>query len=240
MALLRSSLSLSAFLWACGDNVYRDEPFYAWDGATAVGAHSLDGVAPTSPGIAREIALAQGAGVVSLVYGHNPPVGTSDETIDALLTAADAAHVPVYTFADLANDANHGPGICLSFDDTEVDAWYALRPTLQRHNAHVTFFVTEYAQFTDGQRAELHQLYEDGNSIEAHGVHHLYVDQYVPEHGVDAYVENEVLPSIEILRADGFAPVAFAYPGGSHTKETDDALASHIRFVRAISGRLKD
>lgn len=238
-AFLGSPLCLSAFLWACGDNVYRNDPYYAWDGTTAVGAHSLDGVSPDALAITREIEWAKSARVVAMFYGHNPPTGTSYETIDALLTAADKANLPVYTFADLADPENDGPGICLSFDDTEVDAWFALRPLLAKHHAHVTFFVTEYDQFTDAQRAELHQLYEDGNSIEAHGVHHLYVDQYVPEHGIDAYVENEVQPSIDILRADGFTPVAFAYPGGAHTKETDEALASRIRFVRSISGRLK-
>jgi len=235
---MRSALLLVA-LAACGDNRYIDEPFYEWNDATVVGAHSLDGVAPTSPGLDREVMLAQGAGVVALVYGHNPGVGTSPETIDALLTAAEAADVPTYTFADLADPSKHGPAICLSFDDTEVDAWFALRPILQRHHAHVTFFVTEYAQFTDAGRAELHQLYADGNSIEAHGIAHLHATQYVAAHGIDAYLANEVQPSIDILRADGFTPVAFAYPYGEHTKQIDEAMASRVRFVRGISGGLK-
>jgi len=37
----------------------------------------------------------------------------------------------------------------------------------------------EYAQFTAPQRAELHTLYSDGNSIEAHSVHHLDAVTYI-------------------------------------------------------------
>ena len=69
---------------------------------------------------------------------------------------------------------------------------------------------------------------------------HLHANRYVAEHGIDAYIASEVQPSIDILRADGFAPVAFAYPYGEHTKALDDAMASHVRFVRGISGGLKD
>jgi peptidoglycan/xylan/chitin deacetylase (PgdA/CDA1 family) len=236
---MRIAVVVIAVLSACGDNRYLDEPYYAWNGATAVGAHSLDGIPADAIAIQREVAWAKSAHVVDLFYGHNPPTGTSYATIDALLTAADHADVPIYTFADLANDANRGAGICLSFDDTEVDAWFALRPLLAKHHAHVTFFVTEYASFTDAQRAELHQLYAEGNSIEAHGIHHLHADEYVAMYGEEAYIANEVQPSIDVLRADGFTPVAFAYPAGSHTESLDDKLASHIRFTRGISGRLK-
>jgi peptidoglycan/xylan/chitin deacetylase (PgdA/CDA1 family) len=224
-------------LCACGDNSYRDEAYYSWNDATALGAFSLDGIKPDAAGIRREVMFAREAKVVAMFYGHNPPIGTSYETIDALLTAADELDVPVYTFADLAGSEHRGPGICLSFDDTEVDAWFALRPLLGKHGAHVTFFVTEYADFTDQGRQKLHQLYAEGDSIEAHGIHHLFYDDYTG--GEASYIATEVQPSIDILRADGFAPVAFAYPGGTHTESLDHALASHIRFVRTISGHLK-
>ncbi len=232
-------LALVTACAACGDNRYRDEAFYAWDGEPALGAYSLDGVPPTSPGIARELAFAKNAGVVVLFYGHDPPVDTASDTVDALLSAADAAGIPTYTFADLADRANHGPGICLSFDDTEVEAWFALRPLLQQHGAHVTFFVTEYTTLTDDARAKLHRLYAEGHSVEAHAVHHDFPEVYVADHGIDAYLTNEVQPSIDVLRADGFTPVAFAYPHGANDEALDDAIAARIRFVRTISGHLK-
>jgi hypothetical protein len=56
------------------------------------------------------------------------------------------------TFAALAADLEAGntrSGICLSFDDADVDDWFLLRPLLARHSAHVSFMVTRYFEFTD-------------------------------------------------------------------------------------------
>jgi peptidoglycan/xylan/chitin deacetylase (PgdA/CDA1 family) len=82
-------------------------------------------------------------------------------------------------------------------------------------------------------------LHVEGHSIEAHGVHHLDAATYIADHGLAAYLDDEVQPSIDILRADGFAPVAYAHPFGSHTRELDEAIAGRIRFARSISGKPK-
>ena len=224
---------------ACGDNHYANVPVFEWNESTAVGAYSLDHLAPDDAALLNAVDAATGGDAVVMFYGHDPPINTSYETIEAVLARAAAHHLGVFTFADLAAGGSPRPGICLSFDDTEVDAWFALRDVLARHAAHVTFFVTEYAQFSNDGRAELHQLYAEGNSIEAHGVNHAYANAYIPAYGLQAYIDNEIQPSIDILRADGFTPVAYAHPGGAHTRELDDALAERIAITRSISGRPK-
>jgi hypothetical protein len=226
-------------LIGCGDNVYRNPPYYTWDGTTAVGAFNIDEIAGDDPGMLDAVDSVRGSDSVVLFYGHDPPQMTRYDAIDGLLTRAAQDDLAILTFADLAAGGPPRAGLCLSFDDTEVDAWYALRDLLARHHAHISLFVTEYAQFTDDQRAKLHTLYAEGNSVEAHGVHHAYAATYIAEHGLAAYLDDEVQPSIDILRADGFTPVAYAHPGGSHTRELDEALAERIRFARAISGRPK-
>ncbi len=226
-------------LGACGDNRYETPPYFAWtDPPSAVGAYSIDGLDPSDAAMLEKIDLAAELNEVVLFYGHNPPIGVSYETIDALLGRAKTLGLSALSFAELASGPPRA-GICLSFDDTEVDAWYALEPILARHGAHVSFFVTRYAQFTDNERAKLHALYANHHSIEAHGVNHAYANEYIPQYGLQAYIDYEVLPSIQILRDDGFAPVAYAHPGGAHTRELNDALAEHIEFVRGISGRPK-
>lgn len=237
---MRGIVVLAALAIAgCGDNLYRDPPYFRWDGGHLVGAYSLDHLAPDDAAVRREVDYARDAGLVTLFYGHDPPTGTSYEMIDALLARADADGIPALTFADLARGGPPRGAICLSFDDTEVDAWYALRDLLAAHHAHVTFFVTEYASFTEDARAKLHQLYEDGNSIEAHGVDHENAVEYVTAHGIDAYIADEVQPSFDVLAADGFTPVAFAYPYGAHGEAIDEALARRYPLVRAISGHPK-
>jgi hypothetical protein len=48
-------------------------------------------------------------------------------------------------------------------------------------------------------------------------------------------MEDEALPSIELLRADGFDPIAFAYPTGARTGEIDRALLEHVELLRAVT-----
>jgi peptidoglycan/xylan/chitin deacetylase (PgdA/CDA1 family) len=236
---VRAALVLVVAAVGCGDNLYRDEPYFAWDGVRVVGAYSLDGLAPDDPRVLREVDYARDAKLVTLFYGHNPPTGTSFEMVDALLARAQADGIPALTFAELAAGGGRRGAICLSFDDTEVDAWYALRPVLAQHAAHVSFFVTEYATFSADARAKLHTLYDDGSSIEAHGVNHQHAKAYVAAHGIDAYITDEVQPSFDILRADGFEPVAFAYPYGETDQAIDRALAQRYDLIRAISGHPK-
>jgi hypothetical protein len=231
------SWGLASAATACGDNRYRNPPYFNWDSTAAVGAFDLDHLAGDDRGVRDAVDSVLGSDSVVLFYGHDPPRGTTYEAIEGLLDRAEHDGLAVFTFADLAAGTARRAGICLSFDDHDVDAWYAMRELLARHHAHVTFFVTEYAQLTPDQRARLHALYGDGHSIEAHGVHHLAATAYIAAHGLQAYLDDEVQPSIDILRADGFAPVAYAHPGGAHTRQLDEALAGRVRFVRSISGR---
>jgi hypothetical protein len=233
-------LLVAPALIACGDNRYRNPPYYAWDDTAAVGAFSIDQLAGDAPALLDAVDSVRGSDMVVLFYGHDPPNLTRYDAIDGLLTRAEHDGLAILTFADLAAGGPPRAGLCLSFDDTEVDAWYALRDLLARHRARVSFFVTAYATFTADQRAELHTLYAEGHSIEAHGVHHRDAVSYIAEHGLAAYLADEIQPSIDILRADGFTPVAYAHPNGSHTRELDEALAGRIRFTRSISGRPKE
>jgi hypothetical protein len=233
-------LLLCALLAACGDNKERDLPFFEWNGQRTIGAYEVDHLDPTDVHLRDAIDTGQPGNWVVMLYGHIPGVNVSFDTLEAVLVEAQRQHLPTFTFADLVAGTADRPGICLSFDDTEVDTWFALRDLLAKYDAHVTFFVTRYFQFTDDQRAKLHQLYADGNSIEAHGVNHVDSVAYVAANGLQALVDDEVQPSIDILRADGFTPVAYAHPGGGHTRAIDDAILERISLIRSISGAPKD
>ena len=50
--------------------------------------------------------------------------------------------------------------------------------------------------------------------------------------GVDAYIAEEVLPSITILQDAGYQPTAFAYPFGRNTEAADDAVLELVDKVR--------
>lgn len=232
---------------ACGDNIAPDykwgdqDPFFRWNGQPHVGAYSLDGLTPET----REPILRRIDGVdneVLVLYGHATSIGTSVETIEAVLARAGDRGLDSVTFLDLARDGAKRPGIALSFDDTEIDAWFEFRDVFARYDARATFFVTRYYEWSDEARAKLHVLFDEGHSIEAHGVNHINVCLYsemhdLDEHDLDAYIAEEVMPSVEVLRADGFTPHAFAFPGGIEGNAIVEALEPHIEITRGITQR---
>lgn len=207
-------------------------PRFQWSPATKVAcSKGVDrGHEWKHEALVASLELARDDGTVLQTFGHAP-------TIDLAEYAADfdwaAAHgVPMVTFHQLAT-GYHGPGWAFTVDDDEVDTWYSWRDFLRQHHVVVTFFVTRYAKLSDAQKQELHELARDGHDIEAHGVAHANANDYVAAHGLPAYVKDEVLPSRDVLAADGYTPVAFAYPYGAHTQAIDDALLGQFTLLRA-------
>jgi len=183
--------------------------------------------------LAASLAYARDAGVVLHTFGHAPKLD-----LDAYLADFDwaASHgVPMVTFRDLA--AGHrGAGWAFTVDDDEVDTWFGWRETLRAHRVKVTFFVSHYDQLGAAQHAELRALADDGHDIEPHGKAHANAVDYAAAHGVERYRQDEVLPSKAALVADGYAPVAFAYPFGAHTAEIDAALLGDFALLRTTGG----
>jgi peptidoglycan/xylan/chitin deacetylase (PgdA/CDA1 family) len=169
------------------------------------------------------------------LYAHSPGSTVPLDKFEAVLADANALGLPFVTYADLAAGAEPGAAVVLSLDDQDIDAWTALRPMFAAHQVRATFFVTRYYLFTDLGRAELHQLAADGHDIEAHTVNHLRAPDYVTDRGLEAWLDTDALPSISALSDDGFPPpVAFAYPFGARTDETDRAMLDHVAVLRSV------
>ncbi len=172
------------------------------------------------------------AHTVLAFHGHGP--GVSRDAVEHLFALAEAHHLAPLTYRELGEA--HGPGFLLAFDDMATDAWLALDDVFANHHAHVTFFVTRWPTMSQAQHAAIHQLADAGHDIEPHGVNHLHAPAYATEHGIAAYIRDEVLPSIAALRDAGFAPATtFAYPFGEHTTDLDAALLEHVPFVRVTT-----
>jgi peptidoglycan-N-acetylglucosamine deacetylase len=139
-----------------------------------------------------------------------------------------------FTYTDFAAGAPIGPGLALSFDDTFVASWVELRPLFAQYGARITFFVSRYASLDDAAHAGLHTLAADGHDVEPHTVRHLRAPAYVENHGIDAYLRDELDPSIDVMRADGYEIHAFAYPYGARTSELDAAIAKRVPVIRSV------
>ena len=168
---------------------------------------------------------------VMLFHGHVPGEVLQISTITNLFDIAAAEHLPILRYDEIAS-ARLG-GLALAIDDNAIDDWYALRPLLAKYNAHITFFVSRWDQQPQPQIDELMQLAADGNELEPHTVNHLHTIDYIRDHGLDAWLADEVDPSIDIMRQHGFTPAFFAYPFGERTDATDESLLERVGTIRS-------
>lgn len=213
-----------------------DGAFYNGDHRLVHCGVNLDTSARTSlDAIDAALDRAHSRGEVVELYTHHPGVTVPVSKIEHVLAGARDRGLAFFTYSDFANDRPMVPGVALSFDDTSVDAWFALRPLFDQYGAKVTFFVSRYAGIGPVQRAELKQLSADGHAIEPHTMNHLRAPDYVEENGLNAYVHDEVDPSFALLRADGFAADAFAYPFGARTDQIDHALGKRVKVLRSVA-----
>jgi peptidoglycan/xylan/chitin deacetylase (PgdA/CDA1 family) len=132
------------------------------------------------------------------------------------------------------------PQLLMTFDDCTVDHWFAHRGVFDDAAALVTFFVSHVDRLTDDETDKLRVLQRDGHTIASHGLRHLDGPQYVAEHGLGAYLEHEIDPSIAALADRGLGHRDFAYPFGRHDRATDDALTGRFSWVRTTSARHLD
>ncbi|HLZ16065.1 MAG TPA: polysaccharide deacetylase family protein [Cyclobacteriaceae bacterium] len=133
------------------------------------------------------------------------------------------------------NRPERTPGICLSFDDRSVAAWYALRGLLHDHGAKATFFITQFDSLSVGEIGMLRKLQADGNEIASHGALHVQAEGYIKKKSYRDYLKNEIDASIDVMRSNGFHPTSFAYPYGSKYWFTDFFLLKRFKITRGIA-----
>jgi peptidoglycan/xylan/chitin deacetylase (PgdA/CDA1 family) len=215
----------------CHDEGYLQ---YSWDDRRVLCSNTVDDLTHDGPWdlIESELELASDRSSVALLHAHEPGRTVSLDAVERLLDLADANGLDYVTYRELEPGNFHRSGLALAFDDQYIDAWYDLRGLLAAHRAHVTFFVTRFYSRTDEERAKLAALGADGHDVQAHSVDHLNALDYVRDHGLDAYLNDEVLPSIQILRDAGYEPTSYAFPFGASDETIDNAVLEHVERVR--------
>lgn len=174
--------------------------------------------------IDEALAFAARENAVALLHAHVPGETIRVQTVDDVLSLAEQYGLAFVRHDELSVDAVPRAGLALAFDDQATEKWTELRDVFAAHGARVTFYLTRFHNYTAEMKAQIAQLAADGHAIEAHTVDHLHANSYVTLHGLDAYLEDEVLPSFEILRAAGYAPSSFAFPFGEARERTYRAV----------------
>jgi hypothetical protein len=231
-----ATLTCAIALVGCREAVSdMDSIFYNGDGRKVHCAVNLDGKAGNNDGIDDALDRARDRGEVIELYAHKPGVTVAVADIEHVLAGAQERGLAFFTYADFAHGRPVEAGLALSFDDSSVANWYALRPMFQQYGANATFFVTRYATLSEETRGMLRDLASDGHDMEAHGVAHRRAPTYVEDNGLGAYMKDEAIPSIDVMRADGYEITAYAYPYGSRTSEIDHELLRHVSVLRSVS-----
>lgn len=213
-----------------------DGAFYDWDTSRKVHcAINIDTFARNDlASIEAGLDRAALRGEVLELYAHEPGRTVEWDKVEAVLAAARARDLPFFTYPQLEHEAP-AAGVLLSFDDASVAAWVQGIDLFAQYQAHITFFVAYFPRLHDDDVAGLHQLKAAGHAIEPHSISHLRAPLYVEQKGVEAYMRDEALPSIEALEGAGFAVTTYAYPYGSRTQEIDNALLSRVDLVRSVA-----
>ena len=212
-----------------------DAAFYDGDGRKVHCTVNLDESARTMSSIDGALDRARDRGEVLELYAHKPGVTIDVGDIEHVLAGARDRGIAFVTYADFVARSEVRPGLALSFDDNSVEPWHALRPLLQAYGARVTFYISRYANMSPEHKQMVRDLADDGHDIAAHSVLHLRAPAYVEDRGLAAYLDDEALPSIQVLRDDGYPVTSFAYPYGARTSELDDALLEHVSLLRSVA-----
>jgi peptidoglycan/xylan/chitin deacetylase (PgdA/CDA1 family) len=131
------------------------------------------------------------------------------------------------------SEAVLGPGIILTID--KPPGTYAhLRDFLKEHKAKLTYYIEAYPQLYESDKQLLRDFESDGHEIAHHSLTHVHADDYAAKHGVDAYINDEIIPVTLAMKQDGFSPQTFAYPHGDNTAALDKALLKHFKNIRKI------
>jgi peptidoglycan/xylan/chitin deacetylase (PgdA/CDA1 family) len=232
-------LLLATLVIGCAAPTAPSDEFFAWDNRTVLCSEPVDDLI----GVQRNWDVEEGRfhdaatrRWVTLAHAHIPGTTVSRATLEHILEWADADGLDYVRFDELVDGAPPRAGLAFAFDDDAVVAWMSIRDLLNAHHAKVTFFVTRFTEMTDDEKADLAILAKDGHDIEAHTVHHDDAVAYVAAHGIDAYISDEVLPSIQVLEDAGYPVTSFAYPFGSHDEQIDQAVLAHVARVRTTPG----
>jgi hypothetical protein len=229
MSLLKGAV-MALGIGACAG---RTPTEYAWDDSRVLCSLSVDDIKlGTDMSKFDELvddALADDS--AALAHAHQPGTSISLDGLQHILSAASDRGLEFVTYDQLVAGPAH-PALALSFDDEFIEEWTGIRSLLQTYNARVTFFVTRYGQWTPEHKQMLHDLASDGHDIEAHGVNHLNAITYLDDHTAQDYATDEIAPSVEVLRADGYPVTTFAFPFSASNGELHDAALTVIDRVR--------
>lgn len=138
--------------------------------------------------------------------------------------------------SNFCNTESKGPGaIVLTFDDKYIRDWYTADSIFSIYDWKATFCVTAYGTLTENEKLKLMMLQNNGHEIASHGNKHLRATEYLSDHTMEEYTNEEILPSLNSMEYDGINISSFVYPYGSRSVEADVTLFNYFSVLRSTT-----
>jgi peptidoglycan-N-acetylglucosamine deacetylase len=123
-------------------------------------------------------------------------------------------------------------GVVLSFDDNYINEWYATNQKLKHYSWKASFCVSKINTLKLSEIKKLLQLQREGNEIAGHSFHHYNAVDFVYDHTVEEYMDQEINPMMDLMSFYGFYVSSFVYPYGRRNTKLDKALLPIFNIVR--------
>jgi hypothetical protein len=124
------------------------------------------------------------------------------------------------------------PHVHLSFDDHAIGSIYSMRGFFLKYRVKAVFYVDSFDTLDEDDLEYLAALRADGHVIGCHGLNHIDALEYSKRYGIEAYIDEEVLPAMEAMASQGFSPTHFAFPYSSFDEQLYDAVSELFCYVR--------
>lgn len=138
-------------------------------------------------------------------------------------------------FSDYCDTQNGKGAVVLTFDDKYIDGWYTADSIFSKDNWKATFCVTAYSTLSEQEKYKILKLQNNGNEIALHGNRHYNALEYLSDHSMEEYLENEIFPSLDQMTTDGLRITSFVYPGGVRSVELDLTLFDYFPVLRGTT-----
>lgn len=124
------------------------------------------------------------------------------------------------------------PHVHLCFDDHAIGSCYNMRGYMLAHRVKAVFYVDSFDQLDDDEVDMLRLLRADGHVIGCHGLNHVDALDYSKKHGIEKYIDDEILPAMEAMAAQGFSPTHFAFPNSRFDEQLYAEVSKLFCYVR--------
>jgi peptidoglycan/xylan/chitin deacetylase (PgdA/CDA1 family) len=131
----------------------------------------------------------------------------------------------------------HKAGLALTFDDYAVDGWFDMNGFFEEYSVKPTFFISNFHELSIGQIDKLKALESSGAEIGCHTYSHegIHRDYESDVNRIDEYINAQIVPALNNMKASGFNPESLAYPYGEHEEAYDNAVRAYLPYLRTTA-----